>query len=137
MEERITGFDEARREERRRRGRPSSPRGAVLVAAKPDQPGEAPSDVARLPADAIEGVNRLVAGGLYCSIHESHHPYEQQAIRKTVASLAAAYAQIATWGGTDRALATSRMGDIAAHWLHMHQSDECARKSVWGDAETS
>ena len=135
MEQRIAGLDEARREERRRRARPSPPRGAILVAAKPDEPGEAPSNVARLPADAIKGVNRLVAGGLYCSIHGTHHPYEQQAIRKTVASLAAAYAQIASWDGTDRALAMSRMGDIAAHWLRMHQSEECARRSVWGDAE--
>ena len=29
----------------------------------------------------------------------------------------------------------SRMGDITSHWLQMHQSEECARKSVWGDVE--
>ena len=135
MEERIAGFDEARREERRRRRQPSPPRGAVLVATKPDERGREPERVAGLPAEAIELVNRVVAQGLYCSIHGSHHAYDEQAIRNTLASLAAAYAQVSSWEGEDRALAMSRMGDIAAHWLQMHQSEECARKSVWGDVE--
>ena len=135
MEERIAGFDEARREERRRRRQPSPPRGAVLVATKPDERGREAERVAGLPAEAIERVNRVVAEGLYCSIHGSHHAYDEQAIRNTLASLAAAYAQVSSWEGADRALAMSRMGDIAAHWLQMHQSEECARKSVWGDVE--
>ena len=111
------------------------PPGRVLVAAKADERGGEEKGVADLPAGVLEGVNRLVAGGLYCSIHGSHHAYGEQAIRNTVASLAAANAQIATWGGADRALAMSKMGDIATHWLHMHQSEECARRSVWGDVE--
>ena len=135
MEERIAGFDEVGRAKRRQRGRPSPPRGAVLVATKPDERGGEQRGVAGLPADAIERVNRLVAQGLYCSIHGSHHRYDEQAIRHTVASLAAAYVQVSTWGGADRALGVSRMGDIASHWLQMHQSEECARKSVAGDVD--
>ena len=27
------------------------------------------------------------------------------------------------------------MGDIAAHWLQSHQSQECAQRSVWGDID--
>ena len=135
MEARIASSDQVRREKRRQRGRPSPPRAAVLVPAKPVERAGEQRDSASFPADAIERVNRLVARGLYCSIHGSHHPYDDQAIRNTVASLAAACAQVATWGGADRALAMSRIGDIASHWLQMHQSEECARKSVWGDVE--
>ena len=135
MEERIAGFDESRREERLERERRSPPRGTVFFAAKPDERIGEQEGVTSLPADAIEGVNRLVARGLYCSIHGSHHLYDEQAIRKTVASLTAACAQMSTLGGADRTLAMSRMGDIAAHWLQMHQSEECAQKAVWGDGD--
>ena len=135
MEERIAGLDEAGREERRRRKKASPPPGPVLVATSPGEGDREPERVAGLPADAIERVNRLVAQGLYCSIHGSHHAYDGQAIRNTLASLAAAYAQVSGWEGGERKLAMSRMGDIAAHWLQMHQSEECARKSVWGDVE--
>ena len=135
MEETIARRDESRRAERLERERPSSPPGRVLVAAKADERGGEEKGVADLPAGVLEGVNRLVAGGLYCSIHGSHHAYGEQAIRNTMASLAAAYTQIATWGGAERALAMSKMGDIAAHWLQMHQSEVCARRSVWGDVD--
>ena len=135
MEERIAGLDESRREERLERERRSPPRGTVLFAAKPDERSGEQGGVTSLPANAIEVVNQLVARGLYCSIHGSHHLYDEQAIRKTVASLTAAYAQMSTLGEADRALAMSRMDDITAHWLQMHQSEECAQKAVWGDGD--
>ena len=135
MEEGIARRDEARRQERLAEEQRSPPPGAVLVAAKPGEGGGDDRGAADLPADAINGVNRLVARGFYCSIHERHHPYGGQAIRQTVASLAAACAQILSWGEADRALAMSRMGDIAAHWLQAFQSDECAQKYLWGDAD--
>ena len=87
------------------------------------------------PAVAIEAVNRMVAGGLYCSIHERHHPYDEQAIRKTMARLTAACAQLSTFNEENRAVAMSNMGGIAAHWLQILQSEECAQRSVWGDAD--
>ena len=135
MEEIVVRRDASRRAERVGRERPSPPPGRVLVAAKPDERRGEEMGVAGLPAGALEGVNRLVAGGLYCSIHGGRHAYGEQAIRNTMASLAAAYTQISTWGEADRALAMSKMGDIATHWLQMHQSEECAQRSVWGDVD--
>ena len=135
MVERIAGLDESRRKERLERERRSPPRGKVLFAAMPDEPGGEQRDIAGPPADEIEGVHRLGAQGVYCSIHGSHHLCDEQAIRKTVANLTAACAQMSTWGETDRAFAMSRIGDIAAHWLQMHQSEECAHRSVWGDVD--
>ncbi len=135
MEERIAGLDEVRRKERRPRKQPSPLPGPVLVATKPGERGGEPERVAGLPADTIERVNQLVAQGFFCSIRGSHHAYDGQAIRNTLASLATVYAQVSSWKGEDRGLVKSRMGDIAAHWLQMHQSEECARKSVWGDVE--
>ena len=92
-------------------------------------------DLTGPPAVAIEAVNRMVAGGLYCSIHERHHPYDEQAIRKTMARLTAACAQLSTFNEENRAVAMSNMGGIAAHWLQILQSEECAQRSVWGDAD--
>ena len=135
MEERIAGLDESRREERLERERRSPPRGEVLFEAKPEERGGEQRGITGPPAVAIEGVNRLVARGLYCSIHERHHPYDEQAIRKTMARLAAAYAQMSTLNEANRAVAMSKMGDIAAHWLQILQSEECAQRSVWGDAD--
>ncbi len=77
----------------------------------------------------------MVALGFYCSIDGRHHPYDEQAIQKTVASLTANYAQLSTWGGADRESAISLVGAIAAHWLKAHQSEECAQRSLWGDVE--
>ena len=86
------------------------------------------------PADAINVVNELVVRGFYCSIHGSHHAYDEQAIRKTLSNLAAASAQISTRSGTDHKLAIPQIGVIATHWLQLHQSEECAKKFLWGEA---
>ena len=135
MEERIAGLDESRRQERLERDRRPPPRGEVLFAAKPEEQAGELRDLTGPPAVAIEAVNRMVAGGLYCSIHERHHPYDEQAIRKTMARLTAAYAQLSTLNQENRAVAMSNMAGIAAHWLQILQSEECAQRSVWGDAD--
>ena len=135
MEERIAGLDESRREERLERERRSPPRGEVIFEAKPEERGGEQRGITGPPAVAIEGVNRLVARGLYCSIHERHHPYDEQAIRKTMARLTAAYSQMSTLNEANREVAISNMGDISAHWLQSLQSEECAQRSVWGDAD--
>ena len=135
MEHRIARRDESRREERLQREHRSPPRGAAPVAAKPAERGGDHRGITGTLTDAIDGVNRLVARGFYCSIDGHHHPYGEQAIRKTVASLTANYAQLSTWGGADRELAMSQIGAIAAHWLKAHQSEECAQRSLWGDVD--
>ena len=135
MEERIARRDESQRKERRQRVQHSPTRSAAPVAAKPAERGGDHRGVTHTLTDAINGVNRLVARGFYCSIEGRHHHYGDQAIRKTVASLTSASAQISTWGAVDRELAMSRIGDIAAHWLQAHQSEECAQRSLWGDVD--
>ena len=52
-----------------------------------------------------------------------------------MARLTSAYAQMLTLNEAHRAVAMSNMGDIAAHWLQILQSEECAQRSVWGDAD--
>ena len=135
MEERIARLDEDQRQKRLQREQRSPPRGAAAVAAKSaDQEGD-PRGAAALLGGAINRVNRLASRGFYCSIEGRRHPYGEQAIRKTVASLTSACAQISTWDGAGRELAMSRIGDIAAHWLQTHQSEECAQRSLWGDVD--
>ena len=135
MEERIAGLDESRREERLERERRSPTRGEFLFEAKPEERGGEQGGIAGPPTVAIDAVNRMVARGLYCSIHERHHPYDEQAIRKTMVRLTAAYAQMSTMNEANRAFAMSKMGDIGAHWLQILQSEECAQRSVWSDAD--
>ena len=133
MEERIASLDESRREERFERERQSPPRGEVLFAAKPEEQAGEQMGITGPPAVATDAVNRMVDRGLYCTIHGRHHLYDEQVIRKTVARLTAAYAQMPTLTKTNRALAMSSMGDIAALWLQKIQSEECAQRSLWGD----
>ena len=135
MEERIAELDESRRKERLDRERRSPPKGEILFEAKPEERGGEQTGMAGPPVVAIEAVNGLVGRGLYCSIHGRHHPYGEQAIRKTMAALMAARAQMSTLSAESRALAMSRIGDIAAHWLQLRQSEECAQRSVWGDVD--
>ena len=135
LENQIARNDESQREARLKREQRSPSRDVAPGAAKPAERGIDHRGASVTLANAINGVDRLVARGFYCSIHGCHHPYEDQAIRKTVARLTATCAQISTWGGAVRELAMSRMGDIAAHWLQVHQSEECAQRSVWGDVD--
>ena len=135
MEETIARRDESRRAERLQREQRSPPKRPAPVAAKPAERVGDHRRVTDTLANAINGVNRLVARGFYCLIEGRHHPYGQQAIQKTVASLAAACAQISTWGGADRELLMSQISAIAEHWLQTNQSKECAQRSLWGDVD--
>ena len=136
MEETIAHRDESRRRERPKGTRRLESERAVLVPAKLGEGGDDHRPVTVLPPDAINRIHRLVGRGFYCSIHGRHHPYGGQAIRQTMASLTGACAQILTWAEAERTFAMSRIGDISSHWLRMHQSDECAERLVWGDADT-
>ena len=135
MEEAIARQDEAQSRKKREREQQRSHSGTRAVAAQPAGVGGRHPGAARSLDNAIGGLNRLVAGGFYCSIHGSHHPYGEQSVRNTVASVASTWAQISSWVDASRDFAMSRMGDMTAHWLQMHQSEECAQRSVWGDAD--
>ena len=135
MEESLARRDEARRQERLQGEQRSPPGGAAPVAAKPAGHRVDPTGVSDLLGDGITIVNRLASRGFYCSIHGRHHPHGEQAIRKTVAGVAAACVQMAARGRAGRKLATSAMGQLATHWIEMYQAEECAERSVWGDAE--
>ena len=131
MEETISRRDESRRQERLQREQPSL-RGAAAVTAKPAEREGHLGGASDLLGNAINGVNRLVTRGYYCSIHGRHHPYGEQAVRRTVASLTGACVQMSNWGGQNR---ESTINQITAHWLEMYQSEECAQRSVWGDVD--
>ena len=109
---------------------------AAAMGANPAEGGGDPRGAGNLLAKAFDGVNRLVGAGFYCSIHGGHHAYGEQAIRKTVAGLIGACAQLSRGGaGADQEKAVQLTGQIATHWLEVHQSEECAQRVVWGDAE--
>ena len=134
MEERIARRDEELREERRRRAQRPPARGAT--PAKPPARRETQPDAARTLAQALGRINGLVAEGFYCSIHGRHHAYGEQSMHKTVADLHATVTQVSGWPpSSDRALAMSRMDDVAADRLRVNQSQECAQRSVWGDED--
>ena len=134
MEERIAQRDEELREERRQRAQRPPARGAP--PAKPPARRETQPDAARALAQALGRINGLVAEGFYCSIHGRHHAYGEQSMHKTVADLHATVTQVSGWPpSSDRALAMSRMDDMAAHRLRVNQSQECAQRCVWGDED--
>lgn len=133
LEEQITERDEQVREERRERARRPATRDQVAV--EPGGTGERQPDTARALARALGRVNSLVSQGLYCSIHGRRHSFSEQAMRKSVASLSATMAHVPAWRSADRESAMSQMEAIAAHWLQVNQSQECAQRSVWGDVD--
>ena len=135
MEERIARLDEARRRESQQRDQNSPPGDAARVEAKPAGHRVDPTGVPGLLGNGISVVNRIASLGFYCSIEGRHHPYGDKAIRKTVVSLTSTCAQISTWDRAGRKLLISQLGDIVAHWLQRHQSEECARRSLWGDVD--
>ena len=135
MEGTIARRDESQRQKRLHREQRSRSRSVEPVAAKPAELGRDRRRITVTLADMINGVNRLVAQGFYCSIDGRHHPYGEQAIGKTVASLTANYGELSTWDGPDRESALSLIGAISAHWLKAHQSAECAQRSLWDDVD--
>ena len=131
MEEAVARQDEAQSRKKRERVQQRPHSGARAVSTLAAEGGGRHPGAARSLGDAIDGLNRLVAGGFYCSIHGSHHAYGDQSVRNTAASVAGAWAQISNWVDASREFALSRMGDMTAHWLQIHQSEECAQRSVW------
>ena len=135
MEESIARRDEARRQEQPQGQQRSPPVGAAPVATNIAGLRVDPAAVPDRLRDPINVVNRVVRSGFYCSIHGRQHPYGDQSIRKTLAAVAAACVQSSVRGRADRKLPMSAWVQIATHLLEMHQSEECAERSVWGDVE--
>lgn len=84
-------------------------------------------------AHAIEVVNGLITRGHYYTIHGHHHPYGEQVVRKTRATLTSAAAQMSTWNMPERSIAI--LDIMGAYWLQVCQFEECAHKSVDGDSD--
>ena len=83
----------------------------------------------------IDPIEAVAKQEFYCQIERRRHPYSQQARQTAVAKVAATISQLSTWSEDDRKLVMSRMGDLTAHWLRVHQSQECADRSVEGQAD--
>ena len=137
MERIITQRDEARRNKHSQQEPTESLPGATTVLSP--RPPESRADGGLVPRPLTpatrEELDRLVASGFYCSIEGKHHPYGDWAIQTTIADLAAAHSQISAMPDKDRQLFTSWLPAIARHWLQMHQAEECAQRSIWGEAE--
>ena len=79
-------------------------------------------------------VEDLAKQGFYCQIEGRSHPYSEQAKQRAAVNLVATRIQLSSWAEEDRNRVMPRLGDIAAHWLRMYQSQECANRSVEGKA---
>ena len=77
-------------------------------------------------------VEALAKQEFYCQIERCRHPYTTPAKQWAAAMVATTTTQLSTWSEDDRKLVMSRMGDLAAHWLRVSQSKECAERSVEG-----
>ena len=82
---------------------------------------------------AMDRIRQLVSAGYYCSIEKKHHPYGEQPIRRTVASLNAACEAMSVLDEDNRRSAKSHMVTVAEQYLRGYQCEECAQRSVWGD----
>ena len=135
MEQVVARRDEVRRKERlEKQPRPPSGRAAPVAASRAGDRAD-PGEVRDLVARGLTLVDRLADQGFYCTIHGRHHPYGEQVMRQTVARLTGASLQMAGRGGDGRKLAASVMGQLAEYWLETLQADECAERSVRGDAK--
>ena len=135
LEEAVARRDAAQKEQRRQKQQRLASEPRSRVVPEPTTLGEGSSALPPELAQAFLRVRRLATQGFYCSIDGRHHPYSEQVIRKTLADLSAAHSQVSAWAAADRQMARARLGDLAAHWLRAHQSDECAHRSFWGEAD--
>ena len=83
----------------------------------------------------IDLVEALAKQGFYCQIEGRRHSYSEMAKRKSGANLAMTVLQLSAWNEEGRKQAMSKLGDFTAYWLQMHQTQECASKSVDGKAD--
>ena len=134
METRIENNDEDQRKKRSRQTpttAASSNEGMFVYPKVPDEQG-ADSRHVDVPMAAMDKINQMVSAGYYCSIEKKHHPYGDQPIRRTVASLNAACEKMAALDAAARGSNMSHMATVAEHYLGVYQSEECARKAAWG-----
>ena len=137
LEKRIESNDEDKREKRSRLTvkPPESDSNETFVYPRVPLGQGADRTHADLPKAAIDKISQMVSAGYYCPIERTHHPYGDQPIRSTVASLNAACEKMSTLDESARRSNMSHMISVAEHYLHSFQSDECARKAAWGDVE--
>ena len=88
-----------------------------------------------MPVDMMADlVEALANPGFYCQVEGQLHPYSEEAKQRSRADLVVTRMQLSTWSEERRKLAEARFGDIIAYRLRMHQSQECANRSVEGKA---
>ena len=88
-----------------------------------------------IPIAAMHRISEMISAGYYCSIEGRHHPYGEQPIRATVASLNAACEKMSALDNAARRSNLSHLASVAEHHLRVYQSEECARKAAWGDVD--
>ena len=137
LEASIENHDKARRRKRSRPTAESSISGSDVLFVYPRVPVGQGADRPHedVPIAAMDSIGRMTAAGYYCSIEGRHHPYGEQPIRRTVASLNAACEKMSALDAAARRSNMSHMVSVAEHYLRTFQSEECARKAALGDVE--
>ena len=80
----------------------------------------------------VDLVEALANPGFYCQVEGRLHLYSEEVKQRSRADLAVTRMQLSTWSEERRKPVEARLGDIIAHRLRMHQSQECANRSVEG-----
>ena len=137
LERRIESNDEA---QRKKRSHPTlepsaSDSGGTFVYPRVSLGQGADRTHVDVPMAAMDRISQMVSAGYYCSIDSTHHPYGDQPIRSTVASLNAACEKMSALDEAARRSNMSHMTSVAEHYLRVFQSEECASKAAWGDVE--
>ncbi len=137
LETRIASNDEAQRTKKSRLASRSPAAASDGVFVYPRLPLGQGQDTANgsVPATAMNKISHMASAGFYCSIDKTHHRYEEQPIRRTIASLNAACEQMSVLDEASRRSAMSHIATVAEHYLRVYQSEDCAQRSAWGNVD--
>ena len=121
----------AERDERWREQRKSSQQ-AIYAAADNANEGVGHE---KINDPMMRALSILVDQGFHCQIEGRHHAFSENAKLRTSLDLVALDAQLSTFGEEQRNSLMSRIATITNLWLRQHQAEECAGRSINGEAD--
>ena len=126
MENIIAERDEQWREQR------ESSQQAIYAAAENANKGVGHE---KINDPMVRSLSTLVDQGFYCQIEGRHHAFSDNAKLRTSVALVDLEVQLSTFGEEQRNILMSQIGTIINLSLRRHQAEECAEKSINGEAE--
>ena len=121
----------AERDEMWRQQRESSQR-VIYAAAKNANKGIGHE---KINDPMVRVLSILVDQGFHCQIEGRHHAFSENAKLRTSLDLFALETQLSTFGEEQRNSLMSQIATITNLWLRQHQAEECAGRSINGEAD--